>query len=242
MIPTPDIPTRITIPVFTHLPNNLLSYSTEQRSSGVASRFSVSQEIPCMLRNPKVHYRIYRSPPSVPVLSQINPVHAPHPTVWRSILILSFHLSLCLPNGLFPSRFPNKAMYTPLLLPIRVTYPAHLIILDSIIRIILGGEYRLLSFSLCSFLHSLVTLSLLGPKYTPQHPILKQLQTTYGPYRDYIIHARQLSLWIWIKRRNKTDCDVVEKQRRHILDTAENRYSRSPSSNRCHPYQAVGRR
>jgi hypothetical protein len=105
----------------------------------------------------------------------------------------------------------------------------------------LGGEYRSLSFPLCSFLHSLVTLSLLGTKYTPQHPILKQPQTTYGPYRDYIIHARQLSLWIWIKRRNKTDCDVVEKQRRHILDTAENRYSKSPSSNRCHPYQAVRR-
>jgi hypothetical protein len=32
-----------------------------------------------------------------------------------------------------------------------------------IIRIIFGEEYRSFSPSLCSFLHSLVTLSLLGP-------------------------------------------------------------------------------
>ena len=32
----------------------------------------------------------------------------PHSTTWRSILILSSHLSLGLPNCLFPSGFPNK--------------------------------------------------------------------------------------------------------------------------------------
>ena len=56
-----------------------------------------------------------------------------------------------------------SALYTPLLSPIRATYPAHLIILDFITRTLLGEEYRWLSSSLCSFLHSLVTSSLLGP-------------------------------------------------------------------------------
>ena len=31
-----------------------------------------------------------------------------HPTSWRFILILSFHLHLGLPSGLFPSGFPTK--------------------------------------------------------------------------------------------------------------------------------------
>jgi len=38
----------------------------------------------------------------------------PHPTSWRSILILSSHLSLGLPSGLFPSGLVTKTLYTPL--------------------------------------------------------------------------------------------------------------------------------
>ena len=38
----------------------------------------------------------------------------PHPTSWRSILILSSHLRLGLPSSLFPSGFPTTTLYTPL--------------------------------------------------------------------------------------------------------------------------------
>jgi hypothetical protein len=76
------------------------------------------------------------------------------------MLIQSSQLCLGLPNGLFPSGFPTKTLCTPLLC---VTCHAHQILLDLIIRTILGEVYRSLSSSLCSFLHSLVTLSLLGP-------------------------------------------------------------------------------
>ena len=62
-------------------------------------------------------------------LSWASPIQSiyPHPTSWSAILILSTHLRLGLPSGLFPSGFPSKALYTPLSWPIRATCPAHLI-------------------------------------------------------------------------------------------------------------------
>ena len=49
----------------------------------------------------------------VPWASPIQSTY-PRPISWRSILILSTHLRLGLPSGLFPSGFPTKNLYAPL--------------------------------------------------------------------------------------------------------------------------------
>jgi len=88
------------------------------------------------------------------------PITCPYPEPARSSPYLQIpHL----PSGLFPSGFPNKTLYRPLLSPIRATCPFHLILINFIICTIVGEEHSSLNSSLCSFLHSPVTSSLLGP-------------------------------------------------------------------------------
>jgi hypothetical protein len=84
----------------------LLTYSMVQSSSWAANWFAAGQEIPRISPNPKVHHRTHKCRPPVPILGQ------PNPTSWRSILILSTHLRLGLPSGLFPSGYPTKTPLT----------------------------------------------------------------------------------------------------------------------------------
>ena len=139
----------------------LLTYSMEHSPSWEANRFSASQEISRILRNPKVHYYVHKCPPPVPILSQLDPVHTPHPTSWRSNVILSSHLRLGLPSCSFLQVSPTKTLYTSRLSSISAKCPAHLILLDLITQTILGEQCRSLSSSICSFLHSPLTSSLL---------------------------------------------------------------------------------
>ena len=107
----------------------------DHRPSWEANRFSASQEIPHILRNPKVHYRTHKCPPPFPILSH------PDPYSVSTSHFLKIHLNIILPSTPGSSksslsirfRHRNPVYSSPL--PIRATCLAHLIFPINIIVI-----------------------------------------------------------------------------------------------------------
>jgi len=97
--------------------------------SRVLERLIVAQLVKKFLTflcKPKFHYRVHKSPPLVPILSQINPVYNCSPYFPKIQSNLSSHLCLDLPSCLFPSGFPTKILHA-CLISMHTTCTVHLI-------------------------------------------------------------------------------------------------------------------
>ena len=198
-----------------------------EQSSWEANRSSVGDEIPRVLWNTTIHYRIYTSLPLFLIQSQMNPVHDP------SFYFLKIYFDSILPFTPRPSkwplsfRFPHQTPYAPLLFAIRATCPAYPIIFYLITRMIFGEHYTSLNFKLFSPLDFPITLSLVGPNIflsTVFWNILSLCSSLCGETKchTHIHQEEKLHFWIFY-----ISIFIRQSGRQKILGPNISRYSLS---------------
>ena len=108
-----------------------------------------------------------------PEPDQSSPCPSPHTLKIHLNIIFTFMLRS--PKWSLSLRFPHQVSVCTSPLPHSCYMPAHLILLHLITRITFSEQYRSLSSSLCSFLHSPVTSSLLCPNILLNTPLSNTL-------------------------------------------------------------------
>ena len=157
----------------------LLTYSLEQ-SPWESNWFAASQEIPHILRYPKFITAFTTARHLSLFWANFIQSIPPLPTSWRFILILSTHLCLGLPSGLFPSGFPTKTLCTSLLPhTCYMPCPSHSSRFDHCNNKWWGAQ--IIKLLIMYFFSLPLYLISHRPKYFPQHPFLKDSQPMFLP-------------------------------------------------------------
>jgi hypothetical protein len=162
----------------------------ELSPSWEAASCSATQEFINITWNPKLHYRVYRNPPLVPILSQINALHNTQSYLSKICFNIMSNLRFGLLSGPFPSGFPTNILYAFLVSPIRATCPAHSKYTWRRVQVM---KLLIMQFSptSCHFIP-------LRSKYSPQHPVLKHPQ--YSTKKKWGTEANNSSVIITLKR------------------------------------------
>ena len=130
--------------LLTYLITYLLTYSMEQSLSWEANRFAASQEIPRILWKSKVHYRIHKCPPPVPILNHLDPIHTPTSHFLKTHFNIIFSSTPGIREWSRSLRFPHRNSVHNSPLPIRAICPAHLILLYFISRNNIGWGVQII--------------------------------------------------------------------------------------------------
>jgi len=142
----------------------------EQSPYWESNRFAASQAIPRILWNSEVHYHIHKCPPTVPILSQLDPVYN------STYHFLKIYLNIILPstpespkwalsfrfshqNPVYASPLPHTRYMPHPKYPSRFYHPHNI-----------GWAVQIIKLLIMQFCPLPCYLVPLKPKYSPQHP------------------------------------------------------------------------